>query len=190
VHSYVDTYNHFCHCALTTHNIKYLKWYTISKPTSYLGLRFLNQITLQNYLLEIHHGWTLWFRSKRTTRPGANGSPIVSHLAIILQVFNQMWITTGKNLKLVLLCDPRNLDLLGALRAKPFAKWHFLHWWLKNPICQTRKHLSKINMVVPKVHPHNIHRRVARTMAKDGSIWPSTLGRWHGAQLCTWFFHV
>jgi len=38
--------------------------------------------------------------------------------------------------------------------------------------------------------PHNIHHRPAITIVKDGSIWPSTLGRWHGAQLCTWSFHV
>jgi hypothetical protein len=39
----------------------------------------------------------------------------------------QMQITMVENLKLVLLCDPRNLGLLGALRAKTFANWHFLH---------------------------------------------------------------
>jgi hypothetical protein len=101
----------------------------------------LSQITLQNYLLEIHHGWTLWFQGKRTIRPGANVSPIVSHLAIILQVSSQMWITMGKNLKLVLLCDPMNLDLLGALKAKPFAKWHFFHWWLETSHMSTLKTL-------------------------------------------------
>jgi len=29
-----------------------------------------------------------------------------------------------------------------------------------------------------------------RNDAKDGSIWLFTLGRWHGAQLYTWSFHV
>jgi hypothetical protein len=38
--------------------------------------------------------------------------------------------------------------------------------------------------------PHNIHHKPISIMAKDGSIWPSTLGRWHGTQLCTWSFHV
>jgi hypothetical protein len=37
-----------------------------------------------------------------------------------------------ENLKLVLLCDPRNLGLLGALKAKPLANWHFPHWWHEN----------------------------------------------------------
>jgi hypothetical protein len=30
---------------------------------------------------------------------GANMSPIVNHLVIILQIPNQMWITMGKNLE-------------------------------------------------------------------------------------------
>jgi hypothetical protein len=32
-------------------------------------------------------------------RLGANMSPIVSHLDIILQIFNQMWIIMGENLE-------------------------------------------------------------------------------------------
>ncbi len=27
-------------------------------------------------------------------------------------------------------------------------------------------------------------------MASDESIWSLTCGRWHGAQFCTWYFHV
>jgi hypothetical protein len=30
---------------------------------------------------------------------GANMNPILSHLTIILQISNQMWITMGKNLE-------------------------------------------------------------------------------------------
>jgi hypothetical protein len=71
----------------------------------------------------------LWFQGKMTIKLGANVSPIVSHLAIILQIPSQIQIVMKENLRLVLLCDPRNLILLGASKAKPFANWHFLHWW-------------------------------------------------------------
>jgi hypothetical protein len=81
----------------------------------------LKQITFKNYMLEIHHGWTLWFQSKRTTRLSANVSPIIHCLAIIFQMPNQMWINMDENLVLILLCDLRNLGLLGELKAKPFA---------------------------------------------------------------------
>jgi hypothetical protein len=63
----------------------------------------------------------VWFQSKRTTRPSANVNPIISHLAVILQIPSQMRITMEENLRLILLCDPKNLGVLGAPRAKPFA---------------------------------------------------------------------
>jgi hypothetical protein len=141
--------------------------------------------------LKIHHGWTLWFQSKRTTRLGANVSPIIGHLVIILQVPSQMWITMEENPKLILLCDLRNLGLLGASKAKPFANWHFFHWWHETSRMSTSRTLITNNiMVTPKACPHNTCHRPTKTMAKDGSIWPSTLGRLHGAQLHTWSFHV
>jgi hypothetical protein len=38
--------------------------------------------------------------------------------------------------------------------------------------------------------PHSMHHNHVGTMANDGSTWPSTCGRWHGAQFCTWFLHT
>jgi hypothetical protein len=46
-----------------------------------------------------------------------------------------------KNLKLIQLRDPRNLGLLGALRAKPFVNWHFLHLWHETSHMLTSKTL-------------------------------------------------
>jgi hypothetical protein len=68
----------------------------------------------------------IWFQGKRTIRPDVNVNPIISHLVVILQIPNQMWIIMEENLRLVLLCDPKNLGVLGAPRAKPFAKLTFL----------------------------------------------------------------
>ncbi len=130
-----------------------------------------------------------WFQGKRTIRPSANVSPIISCLGVILQIPNQMWITMEENLRLVLLCDPRSLGLLGAPKAKPLDTSSI--GGMKHPICQPQEHLSQINiMAVLKTFSHNIHLRLAGTIAKDGSIWPSTLERWHDAQLLTWSFHV
>jgi hypothetical protein len=66
----------------------------------------LSQITLQVYMMKIHHGWILWFQGKRTNRPSANVSPIINRLFVILQIFNQMWIIMEKNLTLILLLTP------------------------------------------------------------------------------------
>jgi hypothetical protein len=114
----------------TTHNIQ-IPWMVHHIQTTPLSKDEvpLNQIPLQNYMLEIHHGWTFWFQGKRTTRLGANVSPIVSHLGLIFEIPSQMWITMEENLRLVLLCGFKKLCLLGARRAKPFANWHSFHWW-------------------------------------------------------------
>jgi hypothetical protein len=117
---------------LTTHNIK-IPWmvhHIQTTPLSRVEVP-LSQITSYNYLLEIHHGWTFWFQSKRTIKSSANVSLIISRLVRILQIpiHNQMWITMEENLKLVLLCDLKNLGLLGASKAKPFVNLHFFHWW-------------------------------------------------------------
>jgi len=112
---------------------KYSKWYITSNPRPHSGLEVpLSQITLHNYLLEIHHGGTLWFQGKRTNRLGVNVNPIINRLVAIFQILNQMWITMEKNLILNLLCDFRSLGLFRALR-KPFAKGHFFHWWHETP---------------------------------------------------------
>ncbi len=58
---------------------------------------------------------------KKTIRPGASVSPIISHLAVILHVLNPLWNTMEENLKLVILCDLRNLGLLDTLKVTPFA---------------------------------------------------------------------
>jgi hypothetical protein len=39
-------------------------------------------------------------------RLGANMSPIVSHLDLILQISNQMWITMGENLEAGYIIQP------------------------------------------------------------------------------------
>jgi len=128
-------------------------------------------------------------------RLNANVNPIISHSVIIIHIPNQRWITMEENLRLVILCDVKNLSLLCALRAKLFVNWHFFHWssigGMRHPICQPQEHLSQINiMVAPETCPHNIHRWSTWTTTKEWSIWPSTLGRWYGAQLRTWSFHV
>jgi hypothetical protein len=60
---------------------------------------------------------------------------------------------------------------------------------VKHPICPPLGHWSHINMNNIAC-PHNIQWNSTWTTPKDGSIWPSTLGSWHNAQLHTWSFHV
>jgi hypothetical protein len=141
-------------------------------------------------MLEIHHGWTLWFQSKRTIRPSENVSPIVNRLIIIFQIASQMWITVKENLGLV------PYVTLGTLV-------YWVHWrknhlsintssisGMKHHISRPCEHLSQINIgAILEICPHNIHFRPTRTTTKDGLIWPPTLGRWHGStQLCIWPF--
>jgi hypothetical protein len=73
--------------------------------------------------------------------PSANVSPIASRLAIILQIPNQISKTMEKNLKLIILCDLKNLGLLGAPRVEPLANLHFFHWWHKTSHMPTSKTL-------------------------------------------------
>jgi hypothetical protein len=124
-------------------------------------------------------------------KSGVNVSPIIIRLAMILQIPNQMSITMEENLRLVLLCDlgtwvywvhqgqnhlPTPTSSIGGMR---------------HPICQLQKHLSQINIASTlETCSHNMHHKLVRTATKDGSIWPSTMKRWHGTQLHTWSFHV
>jgi hypothetical protein len=62
---------------------------------------------------------------------------------------------------------------------------------VKQPICHLLKQWSQINMVItPCDSPHNMHYKFAKIMINDGSTWPFTCGRWHGAQFHTWSFHI
>ncbi len=114
---------------LTTHNIKIIQIVhhiqTTPPPPSKIEVP-LSQITLQNYLLEIHHGWTLWFQGKRNTRPNVNVNPIVSRLVVILQIPNQMWITMEKNFIFILLCDPKEPRSIGCTKIKTICQLTFL----------------------------------------------------------------
>jgi hypothetical protein len=60
---------------------------------------------------------------------------------------------------------------------------------IMHAMCQPLEHLSHTNIwATPPLDPHNIHVKLAGITTKLGSIVPSTFGRWHGAQLCTWSF--
>jgi len=123
--------------------------------------------------------------------PCVNVNPITSHLYGILQILNQRWNFLGKNLRLVLLCN----------------YWNHIYWvhqgqnhlsistWskggVKHAMCLPLKHQSQTNIAAGLMDcPHIIHHKPTGIMAKDGSIWPSTLKRWHSTQLGTWSFHV
>jgi hypothetical protein len=74
-----------------THNIEISCMVQHIQTTSLFRVKvLLNQIMLQNYLMEIHHGLTLWFQSKRTNKSSANVNPIVICVFVILQMPSQM----------------------------------------------------------------------------------------------------
>ncbi len=57
---------------------------------------------------------------------------------------------------------------------------------MKQLICHPLKQWSQNNMVATSYDSsHNVHCKLIRIMANDGSTWPLTCGRWHGAQYCT-----
>ncbi len=63
---------------------------------------------------------------------------------------------------------------------------------IRHPICQPLEYQSHTNIInALEDYMYNIHQRLVGATYKDGSIWPSTLGRWHSVQyMCMWSFHV
>ncbi len=67
----------------------------------------------------------------------------------------------------------------------------FTNGGVKQSIYHPLKQWSQTNMVTtPHDSPHSMHHNHVGTMATDGSTWPSTCERWHGAQFCTWSLHT
>jgi hypothetical protein len=106
-----------------------------------------------------------------------------------------MWITLGKKHKVysLLYFNSRNriLSLWSVLKAKPFPDLYFVQGWCK------ASHMPTPQTSITHQHNGNPYRlptqhtmKFNRNEAKDESIWPFTLGRWHGAQLCRWSFPV
>jgi len=63
---------------------------------------------------------------------------------------------------------------------------------IRHPICQPLEYQSHTNIINAfEDFVYNVHQRLVGATCKDGSIWPSTLGRWHSVQyMCMWSFHV
>jgi hypothetical protein len=144
-----------------------------------------------DYIMEIHHGWTLWFWGEKTNRLSANMNPIVGGLITLLQIFNEMWIIVRKTLRLVLLSNSRNLNTFGAPKQNCLLIHIFFKGGIRHHICHPCEHWYQINIVVILEDcSHNIYHKMLRTITKNKLIWPFTLGIWHDTRLCTWSFHV
>ncbi len=120
-------------------------------------------------------------------------SPVVNCLCAFLPFFNHMWIVLENNLDYFLISNymTRHVGLSCALWAKTFLINISSHDNMKHPICQPLEHWLQINIIATPVNcSHNIQKDHIRPTTKDGSFWPSTVGKWYDAQLCKWSFHV
>jgi hypothetical protein len=110
-------------------------------------------------------------------------------LAIIPQIPNQMWITIEENLRLIILCDLRNL---GLLRAKSFANWHFFHWWHETshmPNFENTYHKSTYWQLLKLAHTTYIIGQLELWL----KMGPFGHPHWEDDMvhnLCKWSFHV
>jgi len=150
----------------------------------------LSYITMLDYIMEIHHGWTLWFWGENTNRLSGNMNPIIGWLTTLLQI-NEMWITMTKTLRLIILSNLRNLSTFGAPKQNRLLIDISFKGGIRHHICQPWEHWYQINIVaIFENYSHNIYRRLLRTTIKNKLVRPFTLGIWHGTQIMHVVFHV
>ncbi len=122
----------------------------------------------------------------KMTRPISHVQIWAPSLVVWLQSFhNKMSIILKNNLNYFLLFNKKNRYLCLHVH---WGQNHFFtniscNGGVKHPICQPLTDWSQVNIVTtPIAYPHNIQRSFVGTITKDGSIQPSTLRKWHGAQ--------
>jgi hypothetical protein len=126
---------------------------------------------MSDYIMEIHHGWTLWFWGEKTNRLSANMNPIIGWLTTFLWNFNEMWITMRKTLRLIILSNLKNLRTFGAPKQNCLLIDISFKGGIRHHICQPWEHWYQINIVVVfEDCSHNIYCRLFRTTIKKKQI--------------------
>jgi hypothetical protein len=106
---------------------------------------------------------------------------------------NQMCITMAKHLKYSLPFNYRSpLSYFVHQGQNHFPTCMSSKNSIRHPICQPLEYQTHTNMInALEDSMYNRHQRLVGATYKDGSIWPSTLWRWHSVQyMCMWYFHV